>query len=65
MSRTARLVRILASYPASRDVRALAVELGVSEQTVRRDLRDLRESGAELPPPRGVEALASVIGAWS
>jgi predicted DNA-binding transcriptional regulator YafY len=47
-NRLARLLKVLAWYPRSGapDIDVIALQLGVTPATVRRDLRDLREAGA-------------------
>jgi predicted DNA-binding transcriptional regulator YafY len=56
-NRLSRLLKVLEWYPrtGAPDIDALALQLGTTPATVRRDLRDLREAGAfqgvPFPPP--------------
>jgi hypothetical protein len=57
-NRLTRVLKVLEWYPrtGAPDIDALALQLGTTPATVRRDLRDLREAGAfsgvPFPPPQ-------------
>lgn len=69
-NRLARLLKVLEWYPRSGapDIDSIALQLGTTPATVRRDLRDLREAGAfegdkpKLASPAANDAVSSAEG---